>query len=118
MSKVNREMVKMAYHEDFDSISVFAMDNVALNGLAMFSVLRNQCGQSTMDSDDDTPACGQDLIMPQMTSSQHLPVFWNIVLFLVYGSLLVIVATMLYQAFKLRNRGSQDHRVTCNGQLI
>jgi hypothetical protein len=74
-SQVNAEMVKMAYHREFNSIGLFSMDIVALNGNAMFSVLRNACGQSVLNE-----TCGQALIMPQMNSSDILPVFWNVVL--------------------------------------
>jgi hypothetical protein len=49
-SQVNVEMVKMAYHGEFNSIGLFSMDNVALNGNAMFSVLRSACGQSVLNA--------------------------------------------------------------------
>lgn len=62
-SHVNRELVDMIYHEadSFESpISLFAVDNVALNGLALLSILRTQCGQSTME------VCGRELPRPSM----------------------------------------------------
>lgn len=117
ISKVNEEMVIMAYQEQFSSINIFTMDNVALNGNAMFSVLRNQCGQSVL-TDIEGPSCGTDLMMPTMETSRTLPIFWNIVLSVVYGALVVMVAVMLYQAFRLRNKGPQDHRLICHGHII
>lgn len=117
-SNVNEEMVKLAYHGEFNSINIFALDNVALNGKAMFSVLRNACGQSVIKDDDDTHACGQDLIMPNMQTSHKLPLVWNIVLFVVYGALVLMVSVMLWQAFRLRNEGPQDHRLICHGHVV
>jgi len=118
-SQVNEEMVKMAYNEEFDAISVFALDNVALNGNAMFSVLRNACNQSVMKNDGELePACGQDLVMPNMQISHKLPLVWNIVLFVVYGALVAMVSIMLFQAFRLRNEGPQEHRLICHGHVV
>lgn len=118
LSKVNEEMVRMVYNEEFDSISLFAIDNVALNGLALFSVLRNVCGQSTIDLDEEVPPCGKDLSLPRMNSSRALPILWDVALCLVYGMMLVVVIVMAVPAFRLRNEGPQDHRLVCNGQLV
>ena len=117
-SQVNEEMVKMAYNGDFNAISIFALDNVALNGLAMFSVLRNACGQSVRKDDGSDLACGKDLVMPNMQISHKLPLVWNIVLGLVYGALVVMVSVMLFQAFRLRNEGPQEHRLICHGHVV
>lgn len=117
-SEVNKEMTTMAYNGEFNAISVFALDNVALNGNAMFSVLRNACGQSVMKDDDENPACGGDLLMPNMKTSHTLPLVWNIVLFVVYGALVLMVSVMLFQAFRLRNEGPQEHRLICHGHVV
>jgi len=117
-SRVNEEMVRMAYRGKFNAISVFALDNVALNGNAMFSVLRNACGQSVIKDDGNDPACGMDLVMPNMQVSHKLPLVWNIVLFVIYGSLVLMVSIMLFQAFKLRNEGPQEHRLICHGHVV
>lgn len=117
-SSVNEEMVKMAYNGEFSAISVFALDNVALNGNAMFSVLRNACGQSVTKDDGEDLACGTDLVMPNMQISHRLPLVWNVVLFVVYGSLVVMVSIMLFQAFRLRNEGPQEHRLVCHGHVV
>ena len=118
-SEVNKEMVTMAYNGEFNSINIFALDNVALNGNAMFSVLRNACGQSVLkDDDDENPACGGDLVMPYMNMNHKLPLVWNVVLCVVYGALAVMVSIMLFQAFRLRNEGPQDHRLICHGHVV
>ena len=117
-SEVNKEMATMAYNGEFNAISVFALDNVALNGNAMFSILRNACGQSVERDDGEDLACGQDLVLPNMNSNHTLPLVWNIVLFVVYGSLVLMVMIMLFQAFRLRNEGPQDHRLMCNGHVV
>ncbi|KAL3799278.1 hypothetical protein HJC23_013003 [Cyclotella cryptica] len=118
LSRVNEEMVTMAYNGEFDSVSIFSLDNVALNGLALFSVLRNACGQSTINGDDDVPPCGKALTMPLMESSRPLPIVWHVMLCLVYGTLLFVVFVMFFQAFGLRDKGPQDHRLVCNGHLV
>jgi len=117
-SNVNAEMVQLAYNQQFKKINLFSMDNVALNGNAMFSVLRNGCGQSVIKDDDEYFTCGKNLVMPHMNVSQRLPIFWNIILIVVYSSLFIMVSVMLIQAFGLREHGLQDHRLECNGVLI
>jgi len=109
-SEVNKEMATMAYNGEFNAVSIFALDNVALNGNAMFSILRNKCGQSVIEEDEVLP-CGNKLVMPNMSTSNKLPLVWNIVLFIVYGALVVMVVIMLVQAFRLRNEGPQEHRL-------
>ena len=108
----------MAYQGEINTINIFSLDNVALNGLALFSVLRNTCGQSTINTEDEVPPCGKDLSMPRMNSLRALPIIWGVMLCLVYGSMLVVVIVMAIQAFKLRDEGPQDHRIVCNGQLV
>ena len=122
-SQVNAEMVKLAYHGEFSSISIFSLDNVALNGNAMFSVLRNACGQSVLNE-----TCGSALVMPQMNSSDLLPMFWNVVLWVMGGALVAMVSIMLIQAFRLRRREVREARdsmygpggplVACSGSIL
>lgn len=59
-SKVNEEMVDMIYDGEFQAISLFAVDNVSLNGNALLSVLRNTCGQSELDE------CGRSIPPPRL----------------------------------------------------
>jgi len=107
---VNKELATMAYNGGFNAVSIFALDNLALNGNAMFSILRNKCGQSVIEEDEVLP-CGNKLVMPNMSTSNRLPLVWNIVLFIVYGALVVMVVIMLVQAFRLRDEGPQEHRL-------
>ena len=69
-------------------ISIFDMDNVALNGNAMLFVLRNTCRQSIMKN--------------VMQILHKLPLVWNVVLFAVYGAMVLMVSIVLFQAFRLR----------------
>lgn len=55
-SKVNAQIVDWIYGEDFDAVSLMAVDHVQLNGNALYSVLRNQCGQSELSFLDDEDA--------------------------------------------------------------
>lgn len=111
-------MVTLAYNGEFHAISIFALDNVALNGNALFSVLRNACGQSVIDNMDELIPCGKDLELPDMKSSHMLPFVWEIILFVVYGSLVFMAAAMLFQSYRLRNEGPQNHRLVCHGHLV
>ena len=120
-SGVNGDMVRMAYEGEFDSVSILAMDNVALNGNAMFSVLRNACGQSATaaTTDDDGPrACGRDLAMPSVIAPRALPLAWNVALVALSSALALMVSAMVFHAYRLRDKGPQEHRLVCNGHLI
>lgn len=70
-SNVNRYMMELIHSGQFENpISVFAVDNVALNGNAILSVLRTACGQSDLDD------CGPQLDAPHLTyvhiSTRHV----------------------------------------------
>jgi hypothetical protein len=61
-SQVNRHMVELIYSGQFEvPISIFAVDNVVLNGNALLSVLRTACGQSDLD------VCGSKIEAPRIT---------------------------------------------------
>ena len=116
-SGVNGKMARMAYEGEFDTVSIFAMDNVALNGNAMFSVLRNACGQSSSatTADDGSWACGRDLPFPKVIAPRALPLAWEIVLLVMSSALALMVSVMFVQAYRLRDKGPQG---VCNGHLI
>lgn len=60
-SQVNQHMVELIHSGQFQNpISIFAVDNVALHGNALLSVLRTACGQSDLDT------CGPQLDAPRM----------------------------------------------------
>lgn len=65
-SHINEHVMNMIYSNDFDSISLLAVDYVALNGNAILSVLRNQCGQSLLGE-----LCGDALPKPKLASYSH-----------------------------------------------
>lgn len=114
-SGVNGDMVRMAYEGEFDSVSILAMDNVNLNGNAMFSVLRNACGQSATTA---TKACGRDLAMPSVITPRALPLAWNVALVALSSAMALMVSAMVFRAYGLRDRGPQEHRLVCNGHLV
>jgi hypothetical protein len=63
-SNVNREMANLIYHEAdtfLSPLSLFTVDNVALDGLALLSIVRTQCGQSS-----SMEVCGRELPRPRM----------------------------------------------------
>jgi hypothetical protein len=62
-SGINAAIVDLIWQEKFESISLVALDNVALHGNAVLSVLRNRCGQSTNEEED---VCGQQTPRPPM----------------------------------------------------
>jgi len=63
-SKVNADVVRWIYDGELDQqssgISLLAVDNVALHGNALLSVLRTRCSQT------DDVICGTDLDMPKL----------------------------------------------------
>jgi len=50
-SHLNARVVDWVYNEEFNAISLLAVDQVRLNGNALTSVLRNRCGQSELSYD-------------------------------------------------------------------
>lgn len=128
-SNINAQLVSMVYAGNYNHISLFTMDNVALNGNAMFSVLRNACTQQSLvssrrrrtitnDVDADALPCGRDLPMPTMIFPHTLPLAYNIMLLVLSSMMTIVLLCMVRQASKLRHMGSQDHRLVCNGHLV
>lgn len=52
-SHLNARVVDWIYNDEFDAISLVAVDQVRLNGNAITSVLRNRCGQSELSYGED-----------------------------------------------------------------
>jgi len=73
-SNLNAELVRLVYEGEFNAVSLLAVDNAALDGNALFSVLRTRCGQSDeywedASSGDGSGAgtvCGTALDLPGM----------------------------------------------------
>jgi hypothetical protein len=73
----------------------------------------------TNDYDDAISLpCGRDLPMPTIIFSHTLPLVYNIMLLVLSSMLTIVLLCMVRQAYKLRNMGSQDHRLVCNGHLV
>jgi hypothetical protein len=60
-SRLNEEIIDMIYDGQFNSISILAVDNVALHGNALLSVIRTSCGQASGLS-----SCGKALSKPNL----------------------------------------------------
>ena len=52
-SHLNARVVDWIYNEEFNAVSLLAVDQVQLNGNALTSVLRNRCGQSELSYGED-----------------------------------------------------------------
>lgn len=69
-SRVNERVLNLVYDGAFDAVSLLAVDNVAWNGNALTSVLRNQCGQQQQqqsnNGDNDPLPCGTQLDPPRL----------------------------------------------------
>ena len=88
-SNVNAKMVDLIYDEQFKAISLFAVDNVAVHGNALLSVLRNTCGQSDLD------ICGHQIPKPPMKR-------WRITKLNAAAALVTVYALALLWVFFLR----------------
>lgn len=71
ISRINERVVDLVYDQKLESISLLAVDNVAIHGNALLSVLRSQCGQTLADQ------CGPELPKPRL---QHYYIRWYYVL--------------------------------------
>jgi hypothetical protein len=111
-SQLNAHVVEWVYQASFDSVSLLAMDHVQLNGNALLSVLRNQCGQSVLssdsnnrdnyeenydhlnqDMDDETLPCGTSLSKPKLQSKplSTISFFSTVMVFAAFGVWMVIL---------------------------
>mmetsp|Transcript_22248 Transcript_22248/g.33631 ORF Transcript_22248/g.33631 Transcript_22248/m.33631 type:complete len:448 (+) Transcript_22248:3-1346(+) len=82
-SEINAAMVDVIYNEEFNSdamLSLFAINNVALHGNAILSVLRTRCnGQSFLEVEDGI--CGREIRRPTMMHVNISKVaYWSIIL--------------------------------------
>jgi hypothetical protein len=100
-SKLNAHIVDWVYEGAFDAISLLAVDQVQLNGNALLSVLRNQCGQSELSAadqndveaenegkaNDKSELCGRAIPKPQSQSKpmSTLTFFVTLAVFAVFG---------------------------------
>ena len=89
-SQLHEKLVHLIYQENMPgSISLLAVDNVALHGNALTSVLRNRCGQSILEH-----PCGSDLAPPRM-HYWHVPV--HVVLSLLLSAYVVVMVIVFFR---------------------
>ena len=100
-SHLNEELVSMIYEGQFDAVSVLAVDNVALHGNAIGSVLRTACGQSSSSSE-----CGTALAPPPL-------VYFHVSRLAYHGLVVCYVVVILWVgitvAMAIRNRDKHPH---------
>jgi hypothetical protein len=113
-SRINWKLVNMVHDEEFRSISLLAVDHVQLNGNALFSVLRNVCGQSDLREE-----CGSAISKPRM-KHKHLSTLSTIALVAVYVAFFVWLAVAArhyrryYQHEQQMKRIEEDLKATEN----
>lgn len=90
-SHINAKVVDWVYQGIFHNISLLMVDHVQLNGNAILSVLRTQCGQSSLD------VCGKDLSKPRL---QHHKPFSTVTFWL---SLVVYVGIAIWAVGWIRH---------------
>lgn len=98
-SRINEEIVEMVYNEEFRSISLLAIDNVALNGNALLSVLRNQCGQSVLEE------CGNQIRHPRI-SHKGASTMSFVATVSIYLAAIIWMAFVVSDARRLKRRDS------------
>jgi len=91
-SGINAKIVDWIYEGSFQKISLLLVDNVQLNGNAILSVLRTQCGQGMMtalEDDDDheeeesssSASCGRQIRKPRLRQKpMSTMTFWMVCL--------------------------------------
>lgn len=88
-SELHVKLIDLIHRESMPgAISLWTVDNVALHGNALMSVLRNRCGQSVLT---DAP-CGPDLPPPRL----H---YWHVEVRLILSLMLGLYVTFLTVSF-------------------
>ena len=115
-SHVNARIVEWVYQSNYNynkndgaaAISLLAVDNVALNGNALLSVVRNQCGQQQQPSsslDDDSSSsvlpCGTALPLPRMTDADWTAQQWIWLVVALLYSIWMVYSVVVYQRPRL-----------------
>ena len=99
-SKLNEEIVDMVWEGQFHSISVLAVDNVALNGNAILSVLRTSCDQTSETK------CGSAIAKPRLDYF-HLSTIAYVGLSILYLVVFLWIGTAAW--LSLRERQTSLH---------
>jgi hypothetical protein len=74
-SRLNEKVMHMVYDDSFQSISLLGVDNIAMHGNALTSVLRNRCGQLA----DPSLPCGTNVPPPRLRYVHISPTQWLVV---------------------------------------
>ena len=90
-SQVNARVVDWIYEGAFQNISLMMVDHVQLNGNAILSVLRTQCGQAGSVMED---ACGKAISKPRLQQKpMSTMTFWmTCLVYAGFGTCIVIMA--------------------------
>lgn len=94
-SGVNQHTAELIHGDKFQNLNLVAVDHLAVHGNAIFSVLRNTCGQTDIDE------CGSALALPKF-SYTHIGVAGWILIVLVSGYLLSLFVAICF--FRQRPR--------------
>ena len=101
-SRLNEVLVSMIHQNEFQAISVLAVDNVALHGNAILSVLRTACGQSNLEE------CGSALAAPRLTYFQ----FSNLGQYMLVATyVLVVLGIGVSVGLAIRKRDEKLHPI-------
>jgi hypothetical protein len=112
-SRLNEKVMRMVYDDSFQSISLLAVDNIAMHGNALTSVLRNRCGQLA----DPSLPCGTNVPPPRLRYVHISPTQWLAVALLFYTvwfgySVLYLRRPKLLYTAIARWREQQDSTIT------
>lgn len=115
-SHLNAHIVQWVYSGKFQAVSLLAVDQVRLNGNALLSVLRNQCGQQQDgDSGETRLPCGTALPPPKM--QRHSPMSTlSFAATLIACSILAVWMWLLYAWYR-RNFQYQKELQRLQGDL-
>lgn len=105
-SRINSQLVNWIYNGEFNGISLLMVDNVALNGNALTSVLRNACGQSELGEEECGTAIGKPKLKRKPLSTLSFGFTLSVYLFFV-----VWIAVMLRHYRKFYRPEEQSKRL-------
>ena len=109
-SRINENLVQIIYNGEFKAISLFAIDNVALNGNAILSVLRNQCGQSSLDT------CGAQIPLPKLSRKSTHTVSY-ILIASIYLGVLIWMGIMIVDIRRVTKQNTNSPKGEDDGAM-
>ncbi|KAL3939343.1 MAG: hypothetical protein SGBAC_005925 [Bacillariaceae sp.] len=112
-SRINAELVDLIYNGEFNSLSLLMVDNVALNGNAILSVLRNSCGQSELGEEE----CGTAIRKPRLNRRPFSTLSFAVTV-VVYAFFALWVAVMLRHYRKYYRPEEQAKRLETDLKVV